>query len=360
MHIGDVLRVGNSHLRLEAISAEEAAAAEAAAEEEGAIGVAGGDSGSQDSHVAATGSAADVEENSFRPHPPIEKLLALEGQTLGHFRIGPLLGRGQSGLVFRAVDTRNNNPVALKVLSPDFPASEGEMQRFIKALKTVLPLNHAHLVPLVGAGKTGAYCWIAREYVEGESAARLSQHLKESNRFDLPRICRIALHLGKALYFLHEHRLTHGNVTPRNVLVRQTDKVAKLADLVLNQALEGSGLQKAILGKKLLDELPYMPPEQTDPHDPVTPAADIYSLGAVLYLLLTGQPPFQGPTPRDVLVQIREGKVVRPSKLQKGIPGPFETLVLKMLARRPEDRFPSALELLADVETIAYAHGITA
>src|SRR5262249_46452010 len=106
------------------------------------------------------------------------------------------------------------------------------------------------------------------------------------------------------------------------------------------------------------DELPYMPPEQTDPHDPVTPAADIYSLGAVLYTLLTGQPPFQGQTPREVRAQVREGKLVRPSKVNKGIPVPFEAAVLKMLARKPEERFGSALELLGEIETIANEHGV--
>ena len=80
----------------------------------------------------------------------------------------------------------------------------------------------------------------------------------------------------------------------------------------------------------------------------------------VLYGLLTGQPPFQGETPREVRALAREGKVVRPSKLRKGIPAPFEAAVLKMLGRRPEDRFGSAMELLAEVETIAYEHGVTA
>src|SRR5207253_2414108 len=163
----------------------------------------------------------------------VDELLKLDGQTLGHFRIDKLLGRGQSGVVFRSVDVRNNHPVALKVLSPDFPKTEAELQRFARALKVVPQLHHAHLITVFGAGK--------------------------------------------------------------------------LADLMLNQALEGSGLQKAILGRKMLAELPYLAPEQSDPHDPVTPAGDIYALGGVLYGLLTGQPPFQAETPREVRALAREG-----------------------------------------------------
>jgi serine/threonine-protein kinase len=127
---------------------------------------------------------------------------------------------------------------------------------------------------------------------------------------------------------------------------------------MLNRALEGSRLQKAILGRKLLAELPYLPPAQTDPHAPGTPPADLYALGVVLYALLVGQPPFVAASPREVRAQIREGRLVKPSKYQPGIPAIFEAAVLKLLARRPEDRFPSAAEMLAVVEPIALEHGI--
>jgi serine/threonine-protein kinase len=280
--------------------------------------------------------------------------------VLGHFKIGSLLGRGQSGLVFRAQNTNNNHVVALKVLSADFPKTEPELQRFIKAMKITPQLAHNHLVAIQGAGRSGPYCWIAREFIEGESVARLIHRSKEAGKFDWTRACRVAVHIGKALYFLHEHKVTHGNITPRNILVRNSDRVTKLADLMLNQALEGSKLQKAILGQKLVAELPYMAPEQTDPHATVAPRSDFYSLGVVLYALLTGQPPFVGDTPKDVLGQIREGKPEKPSKLQKGIPPDFEAAVLKMMARRPEDRFPTAVEMLGAVETIAQEHGVQA
>jgi serine/threonine-protein kinase len=210
----------------------------------------------------------------------------------------------------------------------------------------------------VGAGRSGPYCWIAREYVEGESLARLIHRSKEAGKFDWTRACRLAVQIGKALYFLHEHKVTHGNITPRNILIRGADKVAKLADLMLNQALEGSKLQKTILGQKLVAELPYLAPEQTDPHATVAPRSDFYSLGVVLYAMLTGQPPFMGDTPKEILSQIREGKPEKPSKLQKGIPPDFEAAVLKMMARRPEDRFPSAVDMLGVVETIALEQGV--
>jgi hypothetical protein len=355
LRLHDVLRVGSSHLRLEYGRADEPASPEpgAAKEEEGTLEDTG--EGTLDAEVPPDLAAAYA-----LPHAAVDELLKLEDQAFGHFKIGRLLGRGQSGLVFRAENANNGTTVALKVLSSDFPKTEAELQRFIKAMKITPQLPHAHLVALLGAGRSGPYCWIAREYIEGESLARLIQRSKEAGKFDWTRACRVAVHIGKALYFLHEHKVTHGNITPRNVLIRSEDKATKLADLMLNQALEGSKLQKAILGHKLVAELPYMAPEQTDPHAPVAPRADFYSLGILLYAMLTGQPPYTGDTPKEVLTQIREGKPEKPSKLQKGIPPDFEAAVLKMMARQPEDRFPTALEMLGAIETIAQEHGIQA
>lgn len=366
IRLGEILRIGNSHLRLEIDLVEEGsngsardAPSTSGAEEEGTNEVEEEEGEEaelieeeEESDSEESAGAEESSESYSLPHPPVDELLKLEGQPFGHFQIGPLLGRGQSGIVFRAVDARTSQTVALKVLSPDFPHSEMELQRFIRALKAMPLLQHTHLVTLHGAGKTGRCCWISREYVEGESLARLVQRLKAAGKYDWMRACRLAIDLGKALDFLHRNRVTHGNITPRNILIRGSDKVVKLADLMLSRALEGTRLQKAILGKKLLAEQLYLAPEQTDPHAPVAPAADLYALGIVSYVLLTGQPPFTGDSPRDLRAQIREGKFVKPSKLQSGIPAPFEAAVLKLLAHRPEDRFQTAAEMLAVVEPL--------
>jgi hypothetical protein len=374
----DVLRVGNSHLRVETVTAEEAAAAGkgAAPKAEGAgYKVAGakeeeeveGEEGEADEVEYVEdedGEAEEVEEveeagEPFAlPHSAVDQLLKLEDQVLGHYKIGPLLGRGHSGVVFRAHDQRTKQAVALKVLSPDFPDNDAESQRFVKALKVTVQLPHPHLTTLYGAGKNNSLCWIAREYVEGESLARLIQRLHEGGKLDWTRACRVAVHVGRALDFLHKHKISHGNLTPRNLLVRGSDRATKVTDLMLSQALERSRLQKSILGKKLVAELAYLAPEQTDPHAPGSPRGDLYALGAILYALVTGLPPFQGDTPRDVVARIREGKVVRPSRYQRSLPGPFEEIILTLMGRRPEDRFSTAGELLATVEPLAEENDI--
>lgn len=371
LQVGDVLRIGNEHLRLEIVPAEDSSSGEveedeqdiglAVEEEEGEYDleiVEDEEAESEEAQSSETAIAEDGDPYSL-PHPPVDKLLKLEGQVLGHFQIGPVLGRGQSSLVFRALDTKSQRLVALKVISPDFPANDAELQRLIKALKLLSPLQNPYLTTLCGAGKTGPYCWISREYVEGESVARLVQRLGESGgKFDWTRACRVAVHLGKALDFLHQRKITHGNITPRNILIQKSDRMTKLTDLMLNRGLEGSQLQKAILGKKMMAELPHLPPEQTDPHAPGTPLGDLYSLGTVLYFMLTGQPPFPAASPREVVALMREGKVERPSKLQRGIPPPFEAAVLLLMAPHPEERFPTAAEMLDVVQRIAEEHEI--
>jgi serine/threonine protein kinase len=98
-----------------------------------------------------------------------ESLSNLSGQVLGHFEVGPVFAKGNSGVVFNTRDANNNETVALRVLRKDFAQNEDEMQRFNRAMKTVLPLRHPNLVSLRGAGKTGPYCWLAMEFVDGEA-----------------------------------------------------------------------------------------------------------------------------------------------------------------------------------------------
>lgn len=367
LYIGEVLRVGNSHLRLESFE-DEATGSERDAEAAESNGEAGTDEDAgfqvleleNDVATAETvDEASEAAANSFvLPHSPVDQLLELEDKPFGHFKIETLLGRGQSGLVFRAQDLKSAQTVSLKVLPADFPASDPELARFISAVKTASKLHHPALVTVIAAGKSGPFCWLSREYVKGENLTRRIRRLQEGGKPDWRADCRLALHLSSLLEYLHGHNVTHGNITPRNVLIRASDQMTKLADLMFSRALEGSKLQKVILPGKLLIELPFTAPEQSDPRAPATPLGDIYSLGAVLYAALTGKPPFTGDTIKAILSQMQAGKVVPPSKLQRGIPPLLDTAVLTMMARRPEERFQTAADLREALESFAQKHEI--
>jgi eukaryotic-like serine/threonine-protein kinase len=129
---------------------------------------------------------------------------------------------------------------------------------------------------------------------------------------------------------------------------------------MLDQALAGTRLAATIQDERLLAELPYRAPEQIEPGAALDARTALYAIGAVLYFVMTGQPPFAGPTPDAIVQKIREGKVLKPSKHIPEMPPPFEAAVLKLLARRPENRYQSAAEMLAAVEPIAVGHEIKA
>jgi serine/threonine protein kinase len=329
---GVVVRVGNSHLRLErhlgAPEEEDEEVIEAEVDEE-----------------------APLEPRKTGPLPA-ERLHELSGQPLSHYKLAELLGRGHYGVVFRAADQKTGQPVAMKVLSAEFPQSAAEMQTFIAALKTVLPLRHPNLVTLYNAGKTGPYCWLALEPIEGESLATGLRDPDAKMRSHWKLALRMAAHLARGLEFLRKHRLVHGNVAPANVLVR-SDGVTKLADLMLSKALAGSALQRARLEKKLLAELGYLAPEQAVKGAAVDALTDLYGVGAVIYARLTGRPPFRAATPEQTLELIQTSVPTRPKDVHKSIPDALSNAVMRLLSRRPEDRYETPTELLADLEALA-------
>jgi eukaryotic-like serine/threonine-protein kinase len=324
---GDLLRVGNSQLRLQA---------EAGAVPPNAEGV--------------------VQQ-------PPTWLEELSGHTLGPYQVESILGAGRHGVVFKATGTRSGQVVALKVLAPDFPANEEELQHFIRIVKPVLPLRHPHLVTLHGAGKSGSYCWLAGDLIEGQTAAHLARAHRDENdededdADDWRTALRMAMHVARALGFVHRNRLRHSNITPNNILWHAASESARLNDLVLGEALAGSALRQRVQEKKLLAELPYLAPEQFDENAFVDDLSDLYGLGVVTYEVLTGQLPYKSDTPEQTIELIREGMPLRPTKHRPGLPPDLERAVMKMMALRQEDRYSSAAELQSDLERIAEATG---
>jgi serine/threonine protein kinase len=292
------------------------------------------------------------------PADPAQRMTELVGQTFLQYEIGPVLARGQSGLLFHARDTRQDIPVALKVLWPEFSQDDAQMQRFVRAMKTALPLRHPNLVSLYGAGKSGLYCWVAMEYVEGESLVQVVQRIGSIGMLDWRNALRVAVHIARALDFAHQQQIIHRNVTPMNILIEAGSKAAKLGDLMLAKALEGALAQPITRPGELLGTVCYLPPERTYSAASADGRSDFYSLGATVYALLTGRPPCEGATVVETVHKIRTTEPVKPKKYQLAIPDLFEGAVLRMLAKRPEDRYPKSGEMLAELERIAKFQGM--
>jgi serine/threonine protein kinase len=291
--------------------------------------------------------------------PVAEGLASLPGQTLSHYAIDSLIARGTTGMVFRAHDTRDNHVVALKVLHPEFSRHDDEMQRFVRAMKTVLPLRHPNLVTLQAAGKTGPYCWVAMDYIEGESLTHVIQRIGVAGMLDWKYGYRVAVQITRALEYAHGQSIVHRNVTPTNILWRTADKTALLGDLMLAKALEGTLAQQITRPGELVGDVGYMSPERTRGTGDIDGRADLYGLGATVYALIAGRPPFTGGTLPELITKIRNAEPEKPKKYQMAIPDLFQGTVMKLLAKRAEERFQSASELLVDLERVGKFAGVT-
>jgi serine/threonine protein kinase len=291
------------------------------------------------------------------PAPAVDKLEALSGTKLGHYEIGPVIGTGRSAMVFHASDERDNRSVALKVLLPEFSKDDEEMQRFVRAMKTMLTLKHPNLVTVYGAGKTGRYCWVAMEYIAGENMTQVIARIGKSGMLDWRYGHKVALHVARALACAHAHQIVHRNITPTNVLLDAPSQTVKLADVMLAKAL-GDAITEAISRTgQVLGDVSYLSPEATRGIAGVDVRSDLYGLGATVYALLAGRPPFEGSTLIEQITRIRQSEPDKLGKYQRSIPRPFESLVLKLLAKRPEDRYQTAVQLMAELEKMGEAEG---
>jgi serine/threonine protein kinase len=287
-----------------------------------------------------------------------EGLGSLVGQTLSHYLIEGEVARGANGIIFKARDTQKDEVVAFKVLRPEFTANEEEVQRFIRAMKTVMPLRHPNLIALHGAGRTGTYCWIAMDFVEGESMTQVIQRIGVAGMLDWRYGYRVAVHIARALEYAHGQGIVHRNVTPTNILLRTADKQVLLGDLMFAKALEGSLAQQITRPGQLVGDVGYMSPERTHGTGDIDGRSDIYGLGATVYALVAGRPPFGGSSLPEMIGQIRNATPEPPKKYQMSIPDLFQGTIIKMMAKRPEERFQNATELLADLDRVGMFAGV--
>jgi len=287
------------------------------------------------------------------------RLQGLIGEKLSRYEVQEAVAEGRTGIVFRALETEKDRTVALKVLWPELSNREDEVQRFVRAIKTMMPIQHPNLVRLYRAGKSGDYCWMAMEFVEGESVARVIERIGVGGMLDWEPAFRVAMHVARALELAQEHKIVHRNITPQNILIRQSDDVVKLGDLMLAKALEGTQAATITKPGELIGELAYMAPEQTSGDFNADCRSDIYSLGATVYRLVAGRPPVEGRNPADTILKIQTEEPDKPTKYQLSIPPLFEGVILKMLAKSPDARFQTPSQLIVDLDRVARYQGLT-
>jgi regulator of sirC expression with transglutaminase-like and TPR domain len=246
-------------------------------------------------HLQYVAETAEAPAPSSAPaKPPHDWAGELVGETFSHYHITSPLARGKLGYIFHARDTRTDTAIALKVMHPDFSKDEKKVHHFVEAMKAVLPLSHPHLLKHLGAGKTGEYCWVATEYVPGESLAAVIGRVAKTGKLDWKPVLRVATSLVQALEYAHQKKLIHQNVTPQNILVGKQPKNTKLADLMLATATEEDPTKPISAAGMPSEALPYMSPERTDGAGArIDARTDLYSLAATVYAMLTGKAPLR-------------------------------------------------------------------
>lgn len=302
-----------------------------------------------------------VEGKESTPPADAKDLSHLIGTRLEEYIVREVIATSENGVVFQAEDlTHNDLPTALKVLHAHFGEVQEDVDRFVRAMRTMIPIRHPNLISIRGAGKSGPYCWIAMEYIDGHSLDQLAKQGKNGT-MDWKDGYRVAVHVGKALDYAQEHSIVHRNVTPANIIYRKMDRFAKLGDLMLAKATEGR-MAKMVTqpGRAVGHANAYMPPERIDPNIPLDVRSDLYSLGATLYTVLAGKPPFEGEDLAQLLARIQTTEPEPIKNSQPDIPEQFEKVIFKLLSKKPEQRYQTAKEMLTELEQIGNAVGVSA
>jgi WD40 repeat protein len=299
------------------------------------------------------------------PLPPgaaaAEPSAGLPWTSLGRFQLRRELGRGGFGIVFLAYDPLLGREVALKVPREDVLVTPDLRERFQREARAASGLEHPNLVPVYEAGEVGLVCFIVSAYCPGNTLAAWLKERREPVPFRMA--ATLVATLAGAVQHAHERGVLHRDLKPSNVLLTPVPAsreealgfTPKVTDFGLAK-LVGSAPAAAAPGDPtrsgaIVGTPSYMAPEQANGKTRnIGSAADVYALGAILYELLTGRPPFRGETDLETLLQVRSDEPVPPTRLRPKVPRDLETICLKCLQKEPGRRYASATALAYDLQ----------
>src|SRR5271166_2359765 len=271
----------------------------------------------------------------------------------GRYRLEAQIGRGGMSSVYRAFDIVLERPVAIKLMHREIAADSDQLERFRREARSVAQLNHPHVVTVIDAGEEPSTDeeppgqgtpYIVLEYVEGET---LKAIIRREGPLEIPQAIAYAIEIARALGAAHEHQIVHRDVKPHNVLV-SAEGGAKITDFGIARTLSEEGLTMA---GRVLGTTDYVSPEQAL-GEPVTGQSDLYSLGVVLYEMLTGEVPFRGKTPvavamKHVREEVPDAQLQRPE-----LSAASAAVVDRAVAKDLDRRYPDAAAMVADLEEV--------
>ncbi|MQY60309.1 protein kinase [bacterium] len=282
------------------------------------------------------------------------------GKTLKHFKIEELLGKGGMGVVYRARDTRLKRPVALKILRSDLVTNRDRQRRFLQEARAASAVTHPAIAQIYDVDEVDETTFIAMEFIEGETVGQLIA----KRELDLIGSVEIALQVAEGLSRAHQANIVHRDIKSDNIMVTK-DGHAKLLDFglakLLDPVLEGNEdssrdlMQAETLSQTkagtLLGTIAYMSPEQARGQK-VSQSSDVFSMGIVIYEMVTGKLPFQRETPLDTLHAIGFEEVRPVTLVRQNLPPELNRIISRCLRKRPKDRYPDARPLAADIKNL--------
>jgi eukaryotic-like serine/threonine-protein kinase len=269
----------------------------------------------------------------------------LLGITLSaRYRLEERIGAGGMSTVYRAVDETLQRSVAVKVMNREVADDSDQLERFRREARAVAQLSHPNVVGVIDAGEDSGHPYIVFEFIEGET---LKQRVRRLGRLPIPEAVAYAIEIARALGAAHDHHIVHRDVKPQNVLI-DVEGTAKVTDFGIARSLEEEGLTD---DGRVLGTTDYVSPEQALGHS-VTGQSDLYSLGVVLYEMLTGELPFSAETQVGVAMKhVREELPDVRSKRPEASAA-LAAIVDTATAKRVQDRYADDQELIADLEAL--------
>ena len=267
----------------------------------------------------------------------------------GRYRLDAQIGRGGMSTVYRAFDTVLERAVAIKLMHREIASDSDQLERFRREARSVARLNHPHIVTVIDAGEEaaedgGSTPYIVLEFVEGET---LKDLIRREGALDIPQAIAYAIEIARALGAAHERMIVHRDVKPQNVLISE-EGGAKITDFGIARTLTEEGLT---VPGRVLGTTDYVSPEQAL-GQPVTGQSDLYSLGVVLYEMLTGRVPFSGETPVAVAMSHVREQVPDVQLLRGEVSAATASVVERAVAKDLDWRYPDADSMVADLEEV--------
>ena len=272
-------------------------------------------------------------------------IAGLTAALADRYRIERELGAGGMATVYLAEDLKHHRKVAVKVLRPELAAVLGP-ERFLREIDTTAALHHPHILPLYDSGESAGFLYYVMPLAEGES---LRDRLDREKQLPLDDALQIAREVADALSYAHAHSVIHRDIKPENILLESGHAV--VADFGIAKAVAAAGAETLTATGIAIGTPNYMSPEQAAGEKDIDGRSDLYSLACVLYEMLTGQPPFTGPTAESVVRQhmVEEPRPV--SQIRPAVPPVIADVLTRALAKNPADRFSPAAHFAAALVT---------